>query len=165
VKPLQIEQLQRMPVFGALGEDTLHFLLDEAREVSLGAGQFFFREGDRAESMYVLEMGRVAVLKGWRGNEFLLHYLEAGDCFGEMALLDLFPRSASVQAAADCTAMELRCSDLHRLFERDAEQFALIQMNIGREISRRLRLVDDLLFRVRMGEELATPGALVLQST
>ena len=49
-----------MPVFGALREDTLHFLLDQAREVFLDADQFFFREGDRAESMYVLEVGKVA---------------------------------------------------------------------------------------------------------
>ncbi len=154
-----------MPVFGALREDTLRFLLDQAREVYVDAGQFFFREGDRAESMYVLEAGKVSVLKGWRGNECLLHDLQAGDCFGEMALLDLFPRSASVRAATDCTAMELGCADLYRLFERDAEQFALIQMNIGREISRRLRLVDDLLFRARMGEELPGSAELLLPST
>jgi len=154
-----------MPIFGAIREDTLHFLLDQVQDVHVDAGQFFFREGDQAELMYVLETGKVAVLKGWRGNESLLHYLQAGDCFGEMALLDLFPRSASVRAATDCTAMALGSADLHRLFERDAEQFALIQMNIGREISRRLRLVDDLLFRARMGEELPAPGELVRRST
>jgi CRP/FNR family cyclic AMP-dependent transcriptional regulator len=165
VKPLQIELLQRMPVFGAIREDTLHFLLDRVQEVYLDAGQFFFREGDRAESMYVLEAGKVAVLKGWRGNEFLLHYLQAGDCFGEMALLDLFPRSASIRAETACEAMALGGTDLYRLFEHDAEQFALIQMNIGREISRRLRLVDDLLFRARVAGEVPAPAELVLRST
>ncbi len=153
-----------MPVFGAIREDTLHFLLDQAKEVELAAGEFFFREGDRAESMYVLDTGRAAVLKGWNGHELLLHHLKAGDCFGEMALLDLFPRSASVRAEADCAAVELSCTDLYRLFERDAEQFALIQMNIGREISRRLRLVDDLLFRARMGETPA-PADVLFRST
>ena len=38
------------------------------------------------------------------------------------------------------------------MFERNVEQFALIQMNIAREMSRRLRITDDLLFRARMGE-------------
>ncbi len=154
-----------MPIFGALRGDTLHFLLDQVQEVCLDAGQFFFREGDRAESMYVLETGNVSVLKGWRGNELMLHCLQAGDCFGEMALLDLFPRSASVRAEADCKAMALSSVDLYRLFERDAEQFALIQMNIGRELSRRLRVVDDLLFRARAGGEVPAPAELVLQST
>lgn len=164
MEPLRIELLQRMPIFGAIHEDTLRFLLDQVREVNVGAGEFFFREGDRANSMYVLVVGEVTILKGWRGHELLLHHLKAGDCFGEMALLDLFPRSASVRAQTPCTAMELGSTDLYRLFERDAEQFALIQMNIGREISRRLRLADDLLFRARMGDAPA-PEELVLQST
>jgi len=164
MKPLSIELLQGMPVFGAIREDTLHFLLDRAREVCVDAGRYFFREGDRAEAMYVLEVGEVAILRGWQGTEFVLHHLNAGDCFGEMALLDLFPRSASVRAETDCKAIELGCAELYRLFERDTEQFALIQMNIGREISRRLRLVDELLFRARMGGAPADQ-ALVLPST
>ena len=162
--PLRIELLQRMPIFGAIREDTLHFLLDQVQEVNMSVGGFFFREGDRAESMYVLESGEVAVLRGWRGHELLLHYLKAGDCFGEMALLDLFPRSASVRAETPCAALELGSANLYRLFERDAEQFALIQMNIGREISRRLRLVDDLLLRARMGD-VPAPEEFVLRST
>ena len=164
MKPLQIELLQRMPVFGAISDDTLHFLLDQVQELQMGAGQFFFREGDRADAMYVLESGEVAVLKGWRDHEIVLHHLKAGDCFGEMALLDLFPRSASVRAETDCKAMTLSCTDLYRLFERDAEQFALIQMNIGRELSRRLRLVDDLLLRAHMGQ-VPAPEELVPRST
>jgi CRP-like cAMP-binding protein len=69
-----------------------------------------------------------------------------------MALMDFFPRSASVRAVADCQALALSPADLLRLFERDAEQFALIQMNMGREVSRRLRETDELLFRARMNE-------------
>jgi CRP/FNR family transcriptional regulator, cyclic AMP receptor protein len=71
------------------------------------AGQFFFRERDRADCMYVLESGRVAVLKDWAGREMLLRHLGQGDCFGEMALLDLFARSASVRAVEECRAMAL----------------------------------------------------------
>jgi len=164
MEPLRIELLQRMPIFGAIRDDTLEFLLEQVREVNVGAGEFFFREGDRADSMFVLVSGDVAILRGWRGHELLLHYLKAGDCFGEMALLDLFPRSASVRAHTACNALELGSTDLYRLFERDAEQFALIQMNIGREISRRLRLVDELLFRARMGEA-PVPEEQVLRST
>jgi CRP-like cAMP-binding protein len=64
----------------------------------------------------------------------------------------LFPRSASLRAVADCSAIELTPADLHRLYERDLEQFTLVQMNIGREVCRRLRSTDELLFRARMGE-------------
>jgi CRP/FNR family transcriptional regulator, cyclic AMP receptor protein len=147
-----VELLQGMPVFGAISEPSLHLLLDLSRLVEMPAGEFFFREGDPASSMFVLEAGRVALLKHWQGRDHLLHALAEGDCFGEMALMDLCPRSASVRADTDCRALEISAAALLALFERDAEQFALIQMNMGREVCRRLRATDEALFRARMGE-------------
>ena len=146
----RIELLQGMPIFGAIREDTLQYLLVQTRSVSVRAQEFFFREGDQAGSMFVLESGRVMVFKEWRGQLLLRSQFGRGDCFGEMALLDLLPRSASVQAIDDCSALELTPDDLYRLFKRDAEQFVLIQMNLGRELSRRLRATDELLFRAEM---------------
>ena len=149
---MRMELLQQMPIFGAVEDDALRFLLEPVPSITVPAGQFFFRERDPADCMYVLESGRVAVLKDWAGREMLLRHLDPGDCFGEMALLDLFARSASVRAVDDCRAMALTSAHLYRLFEHDAAQFALIQMNIGREMSRRLRDADEQLFRATMGE-------------
>lgn len=158
----RIELLQQMPIFGAVDAETLEFLLAPAPVVEVRAGSFFFHEGDPAHAMFVLETGDVTISKHWRGHELLLRRLGPGDCFGEMALLDLFPRSASVRADADCRAIELSAANLYRLFDRDPAQFAVIQMNIGRELSRRLRVTDDLLFRTRMGEGLDAPERIVI---
>jgi len=147
-----IERLQNTPVFGALSADALEFLLARTRLVAVPLGAYFFREGEPARSMFVLEAGRAAVVKGWQGAELLMREFDAGDCFGEMALMDLFPRSASIRALADCSAIELTADDLLRLYEHDLEQFTLVQMNIGREVCRRLRATDELLFRARMGD-------------
>ncbi|BDI05010.1 Crp/Fnr family transcriptional regulator [Sphaerotilus microaerophilus] len=149
----RLDMLQRMPIFGAIHADALEFLLAQTRLRSVARGDFFFRHGDRALVMYVLETGRVSVRRSWGDRELVLRSLGAGDCFGEMALMDLSARSASVRAESDCTAIEIGPGDLLRLFEHDAEQFALIQMNIGRELSRRLRVTDELLFRATMGEK------------
>jgi CRP-like cAMP-binding protein len=115
----------------------------------------FFREHDQADSMFVLEAGKVAVLKSWRGQEYLLRTLKEGDCFGEMAVMDLLPRSASIRAVEDCTAIRLSAASLYQVYEHDLKQFALIQMNMGREVSRRLRESDNRLFSAGMG----TPDA------
>jgi CRP/FNR family transcriptional regulator, cyclic AMP receptor protein len=149
---MRIELLQQMPIFGAVAPEALQYLLEPVASVEVAEGQFFFREHDSADCMYVLESGSVAVLKNWGTSELLLKRFGAGDCFGEMALLDLFPRSASVRAEQDCRAIALTPDHLLRLFEYNAEQFALVQMNIAREMSRRLRQVDDELFRARMGD-------------
>jgi CRP-like cAMP-binding protein len=161
MRELRIEWLQAMPIFGAIAEDTLGFLLDQAEERDVAQGGCFCREGEPGDCMYVLETGRVAVVKTWQGSDVLLHHLGPGDCFGEMALMDLAPRSATVVAEADCRAIVLRSADLARLAEHDLAQFALIQMNIGREVCRRLRATDELLFRVRMGEALEAFAGLL----
>ena len=64
---LHIERLQHTPIFGALRADALEFLLGQTRVVAVRAGAYFFREGEPARSMYVLEAGRALVLKGWQG--------------------------------------------------------------------------------------------------
>jgi CRP-like cAMP-binding protein len=154
VAPGRIALLQAMPIFGALRDDALECLIEGAPWVQRASGEFYCREGDAAQCMYVIEQGAVEVSKRWGERDWPLHRLHAGDCFGEMALMDYFPRSASVRAVEACRAIEIASAALHRLAERDMEQFALIQMNLGREVCRRLRATDELLFRLRHGEAL-----------
>lgn len=149
----RIELLQRMPVFGGVRADVLEFLLGLCPVVSVPTNEFFFREHDQADSMFVLEAGTVAVLKFWRGHDYLLRTLKEGDCFGELAVMDLCPRSASVRAVQDCSAIRVSAANLYKVYARDLKQFTLIQMNMGREVCRRLRDSEDRLFCARM----ATP--------
>lgn len=151
--PSRTALLQRMPIFGAIGPETLEFLVGQTRTSEIDAGACFFREGEVASHMFVLESGRVEVVRTWQGRELHLCELGVGDCFGEMALLDLWPRSASVRALEPCRAIEIAAADLFALFERDPVQFALIQMNLAREMSRRLRATDEQLFRVWVGAD------------
>jgi CRP/FNR family cyclic AMP-dependent transcriptional regulator len=160
----RIEALQAMPIFGGIRKDILEFLLGASEVLSVPKDEYFFREKDQAEAMYVLEAGEVAVLKLWNGQQNVLRQLQRGDCFGEMALMDLSTRSASIRAVTPCTAIQLSTASFQKIYEMDLEQFALIQMNIGREISRRLRVADEQLFRVRMGEPNIDP-AIVFPST
>jgi CRP-like cAMP-binding protein len=146
----RIELLQRMPIFGGIRADILQFLLALCPIVSVPRDEYFFRECDQADSMFVLETGKAAVLKFWRGQNYLLRTLQEGDCFGEMAVMDLCPRSASVRAAEDCSAIRISAANLYQVYAQDLKQFALIQMNMGREVCRRLRESDNRLFTARM---------------
>lgn len=146
----RIEVLQDMPIFGGIRADVLAVLLERSSMVGVARDDYFFHQAEPAESMYVLETGRVAVIREWAGRQYRLGELHAGDCFGEMALLDLFPRSAAVVAVEPCTAIELSTENLLALHDTDLEQFALIQMNIARELSRRLRDADERLFQAHV---------------
>jgi CRP/FNR family cyclic AMP-dependent transcriptional regulator len=158
----RIELLQRMPIFGGIRTETLQFLIDLCPVLSVPPNEFFFREHDQGDSMFVLEVGEVAVLKSWRGHDYLLQSLKEGDCFGEMAVMDHCPRSASVRAVDDCTAICISAANLYEVYARDLKQFALIQMNMGREVSRRLREANDRLFGARMGMTDANIGPIFL---
>ena len=145
--------LQRIAIFGALSEATLEFILQKAVEVSCAADDPVFREGDPAEAIYIIESGKVAILKKWEDRQYLLGYLETGDCFGEMALMDMHPRSASVIAVEETLVFKISSAALLELYSHDLEQFALLQMNLGREVSRRLRESDERMFLWRVSPE------------
>jgi CRP/FNR family transcriptional regulator, cyclic AMP receptor protein len=150
MNPARLALLQNMPIFGGVRADILQFILDASPSVSAPKGKRFFQEQDAANSMFVLEQGKVAILKHWKGHEYLLHHLQSGDCFGEMSLIDMLPRSASVLAVEDCVAIEIFSTTLIQVYEKDLEQIALIYMNMGREVSRRLREMDERLFQAKL---------------
>jgi len=136
-----------MPFFGGISQETLEFLSHHTHPIDLQPNEYFCHEGDDATSMFVLETGKVNVSKLYQGEEHILKQLHQGDCFGEMALIDLHPRSASVMAIEPCHAIEISNANMLQLYQHNLEQFTIIQMNIAREISRRLRLSDEQLFK------------------
>lgn len=150
----RIKLLQKMPLFGGVTEEALNILLDKAPIVVMKKDQYFFHENDASSNMYVLEKGKVAVTKSWGGFDYLLRCLNKGACFGEMALLDLATRSASVVAMEECVAVEISSASLHEIYKQVPNQFMLIQMNMGREVSRRLRETLDLWFSEKVKSEI-----------
>ncbi len=138
--------LRNVSIFGALSDETLEFLHHRLEWTTVAAGDVFFSEGDMGDAVYVLEEGRAEVAKSREGQRMVLAALDPGACFGEMALVAISPRSAEVRAITECTAARLSNRALYELHGRDLEQFTLLQMNLGREIARRLTETSDLLF-------------------
>ena len=64
-------------------------------------GQVLFQEGDEGDEMYIVQSGRVAIKKKVKDGEATLATLEKGDFFGEMAILERMPRSASAEVVED----------------------------------------------------------------
>ena len=65
------------------------------------AGHVFFHEGDEGEDMFIIQSGKVAIKKKVKGGEATLAVLEKGDFFGEMAILERLPRSATAEVIED----------------------------------------------------------------
>ena len=97
----------------------------------LKAGETVFKEGDQAAELYVIQKGRVTIQQGNR----LLDTLDANDIFGEMALIDPAPRSATATAVTDVALVPISKKQFLTLVAR-APTFALDIMSV---LVRRLR--------------------------
>ena len=155
----RIHLLQTTPFFGAISDDSVSLILGLSETLLLTNGEYFFHQGDPGDSLYLLEKGEISIFKTFNGKEYVLRCANAGDCFGELALIDFSPRGASVRCQANCTAIKIPSSALHSLYLKDMEQFLIIQMNIAREVSRRLRVSNDNWFQVQVANNSpATPS-------
>ena len=140
------EELRNVGLFGALNESVLAHLAAILKVSTPSAGDIVFREGDEARDMHVVIEGEVEVLKASkRGIEARVALLGPGDWFGEMSILDVQPRSATVRALAPSRLLRITASDLDALYRQDMKSYALIVLNLARELSRRLRVADGIL--------------------
>ena len=149
----KIQLLQNIPVFGGINAATIKLVLKLSLPVQIQRGDSFFSEGDLGCSMFILQKGKAAVVKSSGCKEHFIRHINEGDCFGEMAIIDHYPRSATVRAEVDTAAIEVPSSALLEVYKQDIEQFTMIQMNMGREVSRRLREVSDRLFEYQLKQD------------
>lgn len=99
-------------------------------------GDVIFQEGSIGNSMYELKSGSVGVYASYgAANEKKLTELEAGRIFGEMGVIDVMPRSATVVAMSDAEVEEITSADVSRYFDENPERL----LAILRGLSRRLR--------------------------
>ncbi len=105
------ELLRKVPLFAGMAAAEFSLLAEHMRERSFVAGEMILQQGDAGDSLFLIARGVVRVSVATPTGEHELATLLAGDYFGEMALLDRQPRSASVRAVSPCTTYELQGTD------------------------------------------------------
>ncbi len=108
--------LRGIEIFSGLPESDLHALSARMRKRTAGPGRAFFREGESGQELFVLVSGRVSItVRGADGEEIELSRVGPGAFFGEMALLEKAPRSATCAAVETSTCLVLGASDFEAL--------------------------------------------------
>jgi CRP/FNR family transcriptional regulator, cyclic AMP receptor protein len=144
--PITADTLRDIGLFGALPDETLTYLCQSLPTLPFPPGEVIFREGDAGRDMFVVLAGELEVMKHSRtGHDARVAMLGIHDWFGEMSLLDVQPRSATVRVIAPCTLLRISSADLDALYRHDLKSYTLIVLNVARELSRRLRVADGLL--------------------
>jgi signal transduction histidine kinase len=148
--------LEQSKLFGGLAPDELQRLRGVAVERHFEVGTQVFQEGDPGDGLYVVSEGLVAISSRLANGECcVLGRIGPGDIFGEMAVLDNDPRSATVIAEEKTTAYFIARDDLLYLLEHTPK----LSASLVRETSRRLRDFNrQYLTEVLQAERLALVG-------
>ncbi|MBK8212926.1 MAG: cyclic nucleotide-binding domain-containing protein [Myxococcales bacterium] len=144
--PVTPAQLREIGLFGALPDDILEHLCETLKTVRAAPGDAIFREGDAGRELFVVLEGEMEVTKkSRRGRDTRVAIFGPCDAFGEMSIIDMQPRSATVRALGPARLLRVSSEDMDALYRHDLKAYTLIVLNIAREMSRRLRVTDGLL--------------------
>ncbi|MDR7035708.1 MULTISPECIES: cyclic nucleotide-binding domain-containing protein [Methylobacterium] len=132
------------PFFGGLSGSSLDLLISMLVERHFEAGATVVTEGEPGRSMYIVHSGEIVVSKlGASGCAIDLNRLGPGDFFGEMTLIGVQNRSATLVAESPLVLYELTARSLYSYYKADIYAYAMVMQNINRELCRRLRRADD----------------------
>lgn len=144
--PPPLSYLREIGLFGGLDDAVLESFVQKLPIVDIQPGDTVFREGELGRELFVVLGGEMEILKqSKKDHDSRVAMLGPGDWFGEMSILDVMPRSATVRALAPARALKLSAADLDGLYRRDLKAYSIIVLNIAREMSRRLRVADGIL--------------------
>src|SRR3979411_1335754 len=139
------------PFFGGLPDARLNLLVSMLVERRFDAGATVVAEGEPGRSMFVVHSGELVVSRlGNAGRAIRMTGLGPGDFFGEMTLIEMQNRSATVVAESSTVLYELTAQKLYTCYKADIHAYVMVMQNINRELCRRLRRADKRLAELQM---------------
>ncbi|MCW1994413.1 UNVERIFIED_ORG: CRP-like cAMP-binding protein [Bradyrhizobium japonicum] len=142
------------PFFGGLSDPSFDLLMSMLVERRFEAGATVVSEGEPGRSMFIVKSGRLAVSKrATSGSVVPISVLQRGDFFGEMTLIEMQNRSATVVAESPTVLYELTAQKLYACYKADIHAYVIVLQNINRELCRRLRRADDRFAGHQVGED------------
>ena len=142
---IEASTLKDYSLFGGLLPEEIEAIRVLMGSARYEAGAAIMREGEPNDQIYFILEGRVAVEK----DGVFLANLAEGDTFGEMEFLDVMPAVATVRALVPSSVATISNRALHELSKASMRAFAMVVMNLARDLSRRLRRMDELASRAK----------------
>jgi len=139
--------LRQAPLFSALDDESMTALHASMAESKLRRGEVLFHEGDSGDKLYVVIDGKVKLGRtSPDGRESLLAILGPGELFGEMALFDPSPRTATATAVSETRLAGLKNESLNALLRTRPEVSAQLLQALARRLRRTNDSLSDLVF-------------------
>jgi CRP/FNR family transcriptional regulator, cyclic AMP receptor protein len=139
-----IDLLKKINLFASLTVDELEEIQKICLKERIAKDTVIFKEGDAGDRCYIITAGEVRISKFIPNiGEEALAVLKPGDYFGEMALIDNFPRSAHAIANTDLDVLAITKTDLDKVLIRDREMGYKLLWTFTRTLSKRLRETNE----------------------
>jgi CRP/FNR family transcriptional regulator len=136
----RVELLAHIPLFSELSSKELRKLAEAAVQRTFPAGSVIVRQGEPGVGLYVLARGRARVQQqSADGSPHQLTLMGSGEVFGELALLDNAPRSATVVAEEETSALVIPIFDFRSLLRDDSD----IAIKLLAVLARRVRTAES----------------------
>jgi len=140
-----ITHLKHIPLFAELDDNNLASIAKLGHIDTIPADSMILQEGDKGTSLFVILDGAVKICYyAQDGHEIVLSILEKGQFFGEMALLDCQPRSATAITTQPSRLAQIRCRDFKKLLKTHPD----IAVSMLAEVTNRLRQTSLVLERL-----------------
>lgn len=145
--PAPVSLLRRVSLFADLNKDALAGLAAHLRRRTFRKETIIFHQDQAGDALYVIESGRVRMFRSAEdGQEFTVDTLGPGDFFGEMALLDGLPRSASAFAEEDCVTHTLARPDFQTQLSRSPEMASALLELLSARLRKLMHHAETLAF-------------------
>ncbi len=112
----KLQFLQKTELFAELSEADLESISDIAHEIEYTADHTIFEEGADGDSLYLLVDGEISIIKA---ETEVLSFKEKGYCFGEVALIDDKPRSATIKTVTPTRLLRITRNEFYQAFARE----------------------------------------------
>ena len=130
--PCDPDYLANIRMFEHLTEDDRTNLADVIDELKVTEGHLLFQAGDPGDSLFIVVRGEIELfIKDMVGQKIVLHAAQPGDMFGELAMLDSGPRTATALALVESEVLVLDRDDLMLLFQRKPEAALHMLASLG----------------------------------
>ncbi len=138
-----IDDLRDLGLFAGFEQSALELLEEKLTLLELGAGQLAFREGDSGRNMFIVLRGQVEVLcHQGKDHEARVALISTGGWFGEVAMLGVTCRAVAARCCGPTLLAILSASALRTLYRSNLKAYAMLIMNLARELSRKLQTAE-----------------------
>lgn len=135
--------LRQVSLFMEFDPEEMATFLEFVDPIRFRQGELLMRQGDQTSGMFIVIEGRLrAVAKLPDGRKVVMHRMRSGDIFGELSIIDDYPRSADLIVDEDCLVLKITNTVVETLFNLHPSAAFKILLGISRTLVRRLRESD-----------------------